>query len=203
MIKDTLEEIAKQAALFTERCEGQIHEAKAQQEAKEKKDKEDNQRRDRIRKRFEETILHDLQSILNDISPFVTSPYLGILLDTHLQRSEFGINDTSVIPAFAFFAIDAKPREDSDECFEVTRYLLFASTSASENSFCISLNNDERAFLSRGINEEDSSKRLREYTFDNYNLDEIKEIISNYLLEELAYHRVHFKIDELEMYDKL
>ena len=198
MSKYNLDEIAKRAALFTENCENQIQEVKTLQETREKKEREENEQRERIKTRFEETILQDLLQLLQDISPRVNSPYLRVLLDTHLQRSEFVIGTDSLIPAYAFFAIGASAEESFDEGFTNARYLLFAAPTSLENSFRLSLNNDERSFTTKGGNEDDSARHLKDYTFDNYNLDEIKDIISNYLLEELAYHQEHFKMPSPE-----
>lgn len=194
MIKYNLDKIAKRVALFTEHCEDQIRELKTLRETREKKEREENEQRECIKTRFEETILQDLQQILQDISPCVNSPYLRLLLDTHLQRSEFVISNDSLIPAYAFFAIGASAEESFDEGFTNARYLLFAAPTSLEDSFRLSVNNDERSFTTKGGNEDDSARYLKDYTFDNYNLDEIKDTISKYLLEELAYHQEHFKL---------
>ena len=194
MSKYNLDKITKRVALFTEHCDDQIREVKTLQETREKKVREENEQRERIKTRFEETILQDLQQIMQDVSPRVNSPYLRVVLDTHLQHSEFVIGNNSLIPAYAIFAIGASAEEDFDECFANARYLLFAAPTSLEDSFRLSLNNEERSFTTKGGNEDDSAKHLKDYTYDNYNLDEIKDTISKYLLEELVYHQEHFKV---------
>ncbi|PRD46909.1 hypothetical protein [Sphingobacterium haloxyli] len=189
-----LEKIAEHVKVFHDRCEEQRREIMARTEAQEKRAQEQKERTERTVKKFENTILHDLQAFFKEVAPLFSSPYLDIVLDTHLKRTQFVISDNDSIPAYAFLALAARPGEDADDTFTNARYLLFAVDTV-EHSLDLLLKNDERVSLCKGGNEEDSSIMLKSYPLDNYNLDEIKAFINKYLLEELAYHQENFRVE--------
>lgn len=150
-------------------------------------------------KKFDETILKDLQDLFNEIKPAFSSPYLELVLDTHVQHEYFYIHDDDNIPAFAVLALDAKSKVD-DDTFDMPCYLFFA-TYTSGNSFELSLNNEERELLHSGQHEDDECTSIQTYSFDDYDFNEIRGHIEKYLTDELSYLQKNFKLCRSEWED--
>ncbi|TYR31676.1 hypothetical protein FXV77_20755 [Sphingobacterium phlebotomi] len=188
-LKQKISEIVQ---TFTAECDKQ-HQAITQKKEKErKKEEEKAKRKEDVIKKFDDTILKDLQHLFTEIKPAFSSPYLEILLDTHNQRKRFYIYDQEASPAFAFLALDAKSREDEDT-FDDTRYLLFA-ISVTSGSFDLFVKNESRDFLSQCEDGDEDSTLLQTYPFDDYDFNEIRGHIEKYLTDELLYLRKNFKV---------
>src|SRR5690606_35249686 len=177
---------------FHNKCEEQHHAIANKKEKERKKEQEKAKRKEDVIKKFDETILKDLQHLFTEIKPAFSSPYLEILLDTHNQRKRFYIYDQEASPAFAFLALDAKSREDEDT-FDDTRYLLFA-ISVTGGSFDLFVKNESRDFLNQCEDGDEDSTLLQTYPFDDYDFNEIRGHIDRYLTDELSYLHKNFKI---------
>jgi len=177
---------------FTVECDKQHHVITQKKVKQRKKEQEKAERKQALIKKFDDTILKDLQHLFKEIEPAFSSPYLEILLDTHNQRKRFYIYDQEASPAFAFLALDAKSREDEDT-FDDTRYLLFA-ISVTSGSFDLFVKNESRDFLNQCEDGDEDSTLLQTYPFDDYDFNEIRGHIERYLTDELSYLHKNFKI---------
>lgn len=194
MSDQTYAGFAQQAKAFHDKCDQQYRVIMDRIEAKQKEAAERKERKQQIAKKFEDTILAHLEEAFVKISNICNSPYLQLFLDTHVKRSKFIISQNAFIPGYAFFAISSRSGEQDDEVFPNARYLLFTTSIDSETSFSIFLQNDERESMSVGANEDDSSRLLATYSFDNYNKNEIEQLINKYLLEEINYYNENSKL---------
>lgn len=178
---------------FNANCEKQYQDIAEKEEQQRREEQERERHLEDLKKKFESTILKDLQLFFYSIKPALSSPYLEFLLDTHIQRKRFFLYDKPDTPAYAFLALDARSKIH-EETFECARYLLFA-ISPSGSSFELMLENEGRDVLRAGENEDIDTTFLQSYPLDEYNFDDIRKHIEKYLMEELTYFQEHFRID--------
>lgn len=184
---------------FTAECDKQHHVITQKKEKERKKEQEKAKRKEDVIKKFDDTILKDLQHLFTEIKPAFSSPYLELVLDTHDQHEYFYIHDDDHIPAFAVLALDAKSKDD-DDIFNSACYLFFVASST-DDSFELWLNNKSREFLCFGEHEDDERTTLQTYSFDDYDFEEIRGHIEKYLTDELSYLQKNFKVHKAEWED--
>ncbi|MBE8721225.1 hypothetical protein [Sphingobacterium pedocola] len=173
----------KQLNIFEEREQIRINE-----------EREIEQQQEAFKKKFESSILADIQKLHKKIEQQIASPYLKILFQWHGNMADFCSDEYlgDEIPAYIFYAIDGK-QENDDDIFCYSEFLFFAGDMETR-SLLVYKCNQQRVQFVHNVDLEKDRILLAEYKLENYDLDAIKSLVYDYLIAELAHKEKNYEV---------